>query len=185
MDEDASFLKARDLAERAGLPETDVKRFLRTYGEFFTSTKRGRTRVYPPETADHLKQIAELEAVGTTVPTIKGVLRSGRDGVGRENDPGSVAPGGFVAAAGESLTLGALSDIKALQETIMELRAEVEALREKVTEHEQKIIGHQQQIRLLRHDMDEGKTEALARRMEGRNTPFWKRIFPVKGGPRR
>jgi uncharacterized coiled-coil protein SlyX len=124
MDEDTNFLKARDLAERAGLPETDVKRFLRTYGEFFTSAKQGRT-------------------------------------------------------------LGALSDIKALQETIGELRAEVAALREKVTDHEQKVIGHQQQIRLLRHDVDEGKTESLARRLERRNTPFWRRVFPGKDAPRR
>jgi DNA-binding transcriptional MerR regulator len=185
MDEDTDYLKARDLAERAGLPETDVKRFLRTYGEFFTSAKQGRTRVYPPGTADLLKQIAELEAVGTAVPTIKGVLRCGRGGEGRESDHGSVVPGAFVAAAGETLTLGALSDIKALQETIGELRAEVAALREKVTLAEQKVIGHQQQIRLLRHDVDEGKTESLARRLEGRNTPFWRRVFPGKDAPRR
>ena len=177
MDEDKKYLKARDLAELARLPEGDVKRFLRTYGDFFTSAKPGRTRMYPPETAELLKQIAELEAVGTAVATIKGVLRGAQGGGAGQANPDAVVPGGFAAAAGETLTLGALSDIKALQEELGEIRAQVAALREKVAEHEQKVIGHQQQLRLLRHDLDEQKTDALARRMEGRNVPFWKRLF--------
>jgi len=184
MDEPTSFLKARDLAERAGLPEADVKRFLRTYGEFFTSTKQGRTRMYPPETVELLKQIAELEAVGTTVPTIKGVLRGGRGAGAEQADPVTVVPTGFAAAAGETLTLGALSDIKTLQETIGELQAEMAALREKVGEHEQKLIGHHQQIRLLRHDVDEQKTEVLARKVEGRKMPFWRWLLSPRGGLR-
>ena len=185
MDEDAGLLKARDLAERAGLPEADVKRYLRSFGEFFTSVKQGRTRFYAPETAERLKQIAELEAMGTTVPSIRGILcgRQGRPGVTGEADPG--VAGGSIAAAGESLTLGALSDIRNLQETIGELQAQVSSLREKVAEHEQKIIGHQQQIRLLRHEVDEEKTALLAKRMEERNTPFWRRLFPGKDVPRR
>jgi DNA-binding transcriptional MerR regulator len=182
MDEDTGYLKARELAERTGLQESDVKRFLRTYGEFFSSAKQGRNRVYPPETAELLKQIADLEACGTTPPTIKGILR-GRCGCGGgAADPASMVPGSVAAAAGESLTLGALADIKALQETIGELREEMMALRGKVAEHEQKIIGHQQQIRLIRHDVDEGKNEALARRMEGKTVPFWNRLFGGKGG---
>jgi DNA-binding transcriptional MerR regulator len=178
MDEVTTFLKFRDLAERAGLPEADVKRFLRSYGEFFTSTKQGRTRLYSPETAGQLKQIAELEAVGTAASTIRGIL-TGRQGA-REgpSDPSAVVPGGFAAAAGETLTLGALSDIKALQEELEGLRAEVASLRQKLGEHEQKIIGHQQQIRLLRHHVDDQKIETLAKRMEEKNGPLWKRLFP-------
>jgi hypothetical protein len=186
MDEDTSFLKARDLAEKAGLPETDVKRFLRTYGEFFTSAKRGRSRVYPPEAAGLLTQIAELEAVGTTTPTIRGILTKKQGAGAGEDDPPSAGPAGSAAAAaGETLTLGALSDIKALQEELGELRGEVASLRERVAGHEQKIIGHQEQIRLMRRSLDEIKTEALALRMEGRGTPFWRRLFPGKGGLRR
>ena len=179
MDEDTSFLKARDLAERTGLPETDVKRFLRTYSGFFTSTKQGRNRVYPPEAAGLLMQIAELEAVGTTAPTIRGILRGKQgDGAG-EADPASVAPGGFAAAAaGETLTLAALSDIKALQEELGELRGEVASLREQVAGHGQKIIAHQEQIRLLRRSLDEIKTEALARQIDRKRVPFWRRLFP-------
>jgi DNA-binding transcriptional MerR regulator len=185
MDEHTSLLKARDLAERAGLPEGDVKRYLRTYGEFFTSTKQGRTRLYSPEAADLLSQIAELEAVGTAVPTIKGVLRGGQGGGAEQTDPATVVPGGFAAAAGETLTLGVLSDMKNLQEMVRDLEEQVASLTEKITEHEQRLIGHQQQLRLLRHDVDEQKTETLAKRMEGRNNPFWKRLFPGKGGLRR
>jgi DNA-binding transcriptional MerR regulator len=179
MDEDAKYLKARDLAGSTGLPEKEVKRLLRTYSEFFASAKQGRSRVYPPEAAGLLRQIAELEAVGTTVPTIRGIL-TGRQGPGEEEpDPSPRVPGGAaVAAAGETLTLGALSDIKALQEELEGLRGEVLSLREKLGEHEQKLIGHQQQIRLLRHDVDERKTDALARRMERKNAPFWRRLFP-------
>ena len=180
MNGDTPFLKARDLAERAGLPEADVKRFLRTYREFFTSTKQGRTRSYPPETADRLKQIAELEAVGTTPPTIRACLR-GQGCAEGEADLATVVPGGFPAAAGETLTLGALSDIKNLQETVRDLQEEVATLKEKVVEHEQKVICHQQQIRLLRHDMDEQRTEILARRAEERSTSFWERLFGRKG----
>jgi DNA-binding transcriptional MerR regulator len=187
MDEMTEYLKARDLAEQTGLPEKEVKRLLRSYGEFFTPLKQGRSRVYPPEAAGLLTQIAELEAVGTTVPTIRGILRGTRGAEAEEADPSSVVLGGLTpaAAAGESLTLGALSDIKALQEELGELRAEVALLREKLGEHEQKIIGHQQQIRLLRHDVDDGRTEALARKMEGRSTPVWRRLFPGKGALRR
>jgi DNA-binding transcriptional MerR regulator len=184
MNGDTTFLKARDLAERTGLPEADVKRLLRTYREFFTSTRQGRTRVYSPETVDLLKQIGELEAVGTTAPTIRGCLR-GQVGAGGQADPATVVPGGFPAAAGETLTLGALSDIKALQQEAGELRAEIASLRERLAEDEQRIIGHQQQIRLLRHDLDEQKTEILARRMEAKSTPFWRRLFPGGGGLRR
>jgi DNA-binding transcriptional MerR regulator len=178
MDEDTSFLKARNLAERTGLPETDVRRFLRTYSEFFTSMKQGRSRVYPPEAAGLLTQIAELEAVGTTPPTIRGILM-GKQGGGEElSDPSTVVPGGFAAAAaGEILTLGALSDIKALQEELGELRGEVASLREQVAGQGQKVIAHQEQIRLLRRSLDDIKTEALALRMEGRGIPIWKRLF--------
>jgi DNA-binding transcriptional MerR regulator len=186
MDEDTSFLKARELAERTGLAETDVKRLLRTYGGFFSSTKRGRSRVYPPEAAGLLTQIAELEAVGTTAPTIRGILSGKQGGRTGEADPSSAVPGGSAAAAaGESLTLGALSDIKALQDDLGELRSEVTSLREQVATLEQKVIGHQEQIRLLRRSLDEIKTEALAIRMEGRGIPIWNRLFPRKGGPRR
>jgi DNA-binding transcriptional MerR regulator len=180
MDENTKYLKARDLAERAGLPEADVKRFLRTYSEFFSSTKQGRIRMYSPKTVDLLKQIAELEAVGTTPPTIRGCLR-GQGCAGGEADQATIVPGGFPASMGETLTLGALSDIKNLQETVRDLQEEVASLRGKAGELEQKVIGHQQQIRLLRHDFDEQKTESLARRVEERSTPFWKRLFGRKG----
>jgi DNA-binding transcriptional MerR regulator len=185
MDEDTGLLKARDLAERAGLPEADVRRYLRTYGEFFTSMKQGRTRLYPPEMADRLKQIRELEAMETTVPTIRGILRKGMAGEGDGSEPGSTIPAGAIATAGENLTLGVLSDVKGLQEEIADLRAQVAMLREKASEHEQRLIGHQQQIRLLRHEMDEQKTNALVMRMEERNTPLWRRLFSGKDVPRR
>ena len=181
MDEDSKYLKARDLAGQTGLPEKEVKRILRTYSDFFTSAKEGRIRVYPPGAAGLLTQIAELEAVGTTPATIRGILTGKRGGDDGEDqpDPSTVVPGGFaVAAAGETLTLGALSDIKTLQEELEGLKGELASLRKKVGEHEQKIIGHQEQIRLIRRNLDEIKTEALAMRMEKRNTPFWRRLFP-------
>jgi DNA-binding transcriptional MerR regulator len=178
MDEDTTFLKFRDLAERTGLPEADVKRFLRTYGEFFTSTRKGRTRLYSPETAGQLKQIAELEAMGTTVPTIRGILRGVPAGAGGEEEPAAGPGGGSIPYPGENLTLGVLSDVKGLQEMVRELEEQVAALTEKVAEHEQRLIGHQQQLRVLRRDVDGQKTEILAKRMEERNSPLWKRIFP-------
>ena len=82
MDENTTFLKFRDLVEQTGLPEADVKKFLRAFGEFFTSTKQGRTRLYPPETVGRLKQIAELEGMGTVIPSIRGILRGSRRGGG-------------------------------------------------------------------------------------------------------
>jgi DNA-binding transcriptional MerR regulator len=182
MDESTSLLKARDLAERAGLSEADVKRYLRTFGEFFTSVKQGRTRLFAPETADQLKQIAELEAMGTTTPSIRGILRGRVAGAGEEG-PG--VPDATLASAGENLTLGVLSDVKNLQEAIGDLQAQVASLQERVAEHEQRLIGHHQQIRVLRRDLDNQKTEHLARRMEGRNSPLWKRLFPGKDVPRR
>jgi DNA-binding transcriptional MerR regulator len=177
MDDGNGFLRVRDLVERTGLPEADVKRYLRTFGEFFTSRKQGRTRLYAPGAEGLLRQIAELEAMGTAAPSIRGIL-SGGPGPGGQADQVSVVPGGFPPSAGDALTLGALSDIRKLQEDLRDLRAQVAMLREKVAEQDQKVIGHQQQIRLLRYDVDEQKTDALARRMEGRNSPFWKRIFP-------
>ena len=186
MDEKTKYLKARDLAGQTGLPETDVKRLLRTYAGFFSQVKQGRSRVYPPEAAGLLTQIAELEAVGTTPPTIRGILTGKQGAAAGEADPPSAVPGGSAAAAaGETLTLGALSDIKALQEELAVLRDEAASLREQVTAHEQKIIGHQEQIRLMRRSLDDIKTEALALRMNGRGIPFWRRLFPGKGGPRR
>jgi DNA-binding transcriptional MerR regulator len=185
MDEDMPFLKFRDLVERSGLPEADVRKFLRTFSEFFTSTKQGRTRLYPPETVGHLKQIAELESMGTAIPIIKGILRGGPAEVGGVGDPVPAMAGGSIAYAGENLTLGVLSDMKNLQETVRDLGEQVASLREKVAEHEQRLIGHQQQLRLLRRDLDEQKTETLAKRMEERNTPFWRRLFPGKDFPRR
>jgi DNA-binding transcriptional MerR regulator len=185
MDEDMPFLKFRDLVERSGLPEADVKKFLRTFSEFFTSTKQGRTRLYPPETVGHLKQIAELESMGTAIPIIKGILRGRPSETAGEGDSVPGMAGGSIAYAGENLTLGVLSDMKNLQETVRDLGEQVTSLREKVAEHEQRLIGHQQQLRLLRRDLDEQKTETLAKRMEERNNPFWKRLLPGKGGLRR
>jgi DNA-binding transcriptional MerR regulator len=185
MDEDTTFLKVRDLVEQTGLPEADVKRILRTFGEFFISTKQGRSRLYPPETIGQLKQIAELEAMGTAIPTIRGILRGVQvEPVGEGNPAGGMV-GGSIAYAGENLTLGVLSDIKTLQGMAGDLEDRVAALTEKIAEHEQRLIGHQQQLRLLRHDVDEQKIETLAKRREARNTPFWRRLFPVKGGQRR
>jgi len=185
MDEDTTFLKFRDLVERTGLPEADVKRFLRTFGEFFTSTRQGRNRLYQPEAVGRLKQIAELEAMGTAIPVIRGILRGVPVEPGGEGDPAAGMAGESVAYAGENLTLGVLSDIKNLQETVRDLEERMAAIMEKIAEHEQRLIGHQQQLRLLRHDVDEQKTETLAKRMEARNTPFWRRLFPGKGGQRR
>jgi DNA-binding transcriptional MerR regulator len=185
MDEDTTFLKFRDLVEQTGLPEADVKRILRTFGEFFTSTKQGRIRLYPPETAGQLKQIAELEAMGTAIPTIKGILRGVPAEAGGQGEPVAGTSGGSIAYAGESLTLGVLSDMKSLQEKVGDLGEQVASLNEKIAEHEQRLIGHQQQLRLLRRDLDEQKTETLAKRMEERNNPFWKRLLPGKSVLRR
>jgi len=176
MDEDTTYLRARDLAGQTGLSEGDIRRSLRTFGEFFTSRKEGRARVYAPESGELLKQIAELEAMGTTVATIRGILRGGVAGKDGE-DPGLAVAEATALAAGENLTLGVLSDVKALQEELADLNGMVSSLKDRVAEHEQKIIGHQQQLRLLRHEMDEQKTDALARKMEGRNTSFWRRLF--------
>jgi DNA-binding transcriptional MerR regulator len=185
MDEDTTFLKVRDLVEQTGLPEADVKKFLRTFGEFITSTKQGRSRLYSPETVGQLKQIAELEAMGTAIPTIRGVLRGVPAEAGGQGNPAPGIAGGSIAYAGENLTLGVLSDMKNLQEMVRDLEEQAASLAGKVAEHEQRLIGHQQQLRLLRHDVDEQKTDTLAQRMERRNTPFWRRLFPGKGGPRR
>ena len=185
MDKDTKNLKARDLAGETGLPENDVKRILRTYSGFFPSAKQGRSRVYPLGAVGLLRQISELEAVGTTPPTIRGIL-TGKQGDGEgQPDLSSVVKDGFAAAGtGETLTLGALSDIKALQEELEGLRAEIASLSSRVGEHEQKIIGHQEQIRLIRRNLDDIKTEALALRMEGKGTPIWNRLFPKRGSPR-
>ncbi|HXW98098.1 MAG TPA: MerR family transcriptional regulator, partial [Methanomicrobiales archaeon] len=86
MDEETSFLKFRDIVERTGLPEADVRRWLRGFGEFFTSSRQGRTRLYSPDTVDQLEQIAELEGMGTSVPSIRGILRGGKA------EPGTVDP---------------------------------------------------------------------------------------------
>jgi len=184
MDEETSFLKFRDIMERTGLPEADVRRWLRGFGEFFTSSRQGRTRLYSPDTVDQLKQIAELEGMGTSVPSIRGILRGGRA------EPGAMEPasgdGGEPASVpAENLTLGVLSDIKALQEANAELREQLNALREKLAEHEQRLIGHQQQLRLARRDLDEMKTDSLARHLEDRSSHFWERLLPAKGGLRR
>jgi DNA-binding transcriptional MerR regulator len=185
MDEDTTFLKFRDLVEQTGLPEADVKRILRTFGEFFTSTRHGRIRLYSPGTVGQLKQIAELEVMDTAIPTIRGILRGVPAEEGGQGEPVASMAGGSIAYAGENLTLGVLSDMKNLQETVRDLGEQVASLNEKIAEHEQRLIGHQQQLRLLRRDLDEQKIETLAKRMEGRNNPFWKRLFPGKGGPRR
>jgi DNA-binding transcriptional MerR regulator len=185
MDGDTTFLRVRDLVERTGLPEADVKRSLRIFGEFFISSRQGRARLYSPDTVEQLKQIAELEAMGTTTPTIRGILRGGKAGAGTGDDTSPATTGRSAASAGENLTLGVLSDIKNLQEALGDLREQVSSLQEKVAEHEQRLIGHQQQVRLLRRDLDDQKTESLARRMEERNTPLWNRLFPGKGGLRR
>lgn len=185
MDEDTTFLKVRDLVERAGLPEADVKRSLRNFSEFFTSRKLGRARLFTPDAVDRLKQIAELEAMGAPVPAIRGILQGGKALPSGREDPATATEEKAIASAGENLTLGVLADIKTLQLEAGELRAEIASLREKLGEHEQRIIGHQQQIRLLRHEMDEQKTESLARRMEERRTPFWKRVLFGRGGPGR
>jgi DNA-binding transcriptional MerR regulator len=182
MDEDTSFLKVRDLVERTGLPEADVKRFLRTFGEFITSARQGRSRRYSPETVGQLKQIAELDAMGTAIPTIRGVLRGVPAEPGGEGAPAASIAGGSIAYAGENLTLGVLSDMKSLQEMVRDLEEQVASLAGKVAEHEQRLIGHQQQLRLLRHDVDGQKTDTHARRMEEKNTPIWRRLLPGKGG---
>jgi uncharacterized protein YydD (DUF2326 family) len=80
--------------------------------------------------------------------------------------------------AGETLTLGVLSDIQMLQASVRELQEEVATLREKITEQEQRTISHQQQIKLLRHELEDRKMDALAERLDRQQQPFWKRFVP-------
>lgn len=182
MAEVQDLLKFRELVEGSGLPEAEVKRHVRTFGEFFTTMKQGRTRLYASDSVGLLKRIHDLTEHGTTIPTIRGILRgmhAGTPGVA-DLGMGITLPVGGLAdeRAGETLTLGALSDIGMLQASVRELQEEVAALREKLTEQEQKVIAHQQQLKLVRHELDDRKMDALAQRLDRQQQPFWKRLMP-------
>jgi DNA-binding transcriptional MerR regulator len=174
------LLKFRELVEGSGLPEAEVKRHVRTFGEFFTTMKQGRTRLYASDSVDLLKRIHDLTEHGTTVPSIRGILRGMHAGTPGVADLGmgiTLPVGGHAEEpVGETLTLGVLSDISMLQATLRELQEEVAALREKVTEYEQKTIAHQQQLKLVRHELDDRKMDAMADRLDRQQQPFWKRF---------
>jgi DNA-binding transcriptional MerR regulator len=176
------LLKIRELVERSGLPEAEVKRHVRNFGEFFTTTRQGRTRLYASDSVVLLKRIADLTATGTTIPCIRGVLRGTVTPGTCVPDLGMgviLPPGAAVQEKGEtadSLTLGVLSDISMLQASVREIQEEVAVLRVKLTEQEQRTIAHQQQIKLLRHELDDRKMGAMADRLDRQEQPFWKRL---------
>ena len=53
------LLKFRELVEQSGLPEAEVKRHVRTFSEFFSTARQGRTKFYAAGSVDLLKQIHE------------------------------------------------------------------------------------------------------------------------------
>jgi DNA-binding transcriptional MerR regulator len=177
------LLKFRELVERSGLPEAEVKRHVRNFAEFFTTMKQGKTKLYAGTSVDLLKRIHDLTEHGTTVPSIRGILRGVQEGSPAGADLGMCVTlpvdglGGLAdQPAGESLTLGVLSDIGMLQASVRELQEEVALLRGQVRDHEQKIIAHQQQLKLVRHEVEDRRMDALAERLEQQQQPFWKRF---------
>ena len=176
------LLKFRELVEGSALPEAEVKRHVRTFGEFFTTMKQGRVKFYAAGSVALLKRIHDLTEHGTTIPSIRGILRGMHAGIPGVADLGmgiTLPVGGLAEEpAGETLTLGVLSDIQMLQASVRELQEEVAALREKITEQEQRTISHQQQIKLLRHELEDRKMDALAERLDRQQQPFWKRFVP-------
>jgi DNA-binding transcriptional MerR regulator len=176
------LLKFRELVELSGLPEAEVKRHVRNFGEFFTTMYQGRTKLYARPSIDLLKRIHDLTEHGTTFPSIRGILRGVQEGSPAGADLGMCVtlPVGGIAdeKAGESLTLGVLSDIGMLQASLRELQEEVAVLRGQVRDHDQKIISHQQQLKLIRHDVEERKMDTLAEKLERQQQPFWKRFVP-------
>ena len=176
------LLKFRELVELSGLPEAEVKRHVRTFGEFFTTTRQGKTKLYAGTSVDLLKRIHDLTEHGTTVPSIRGILRGVQEGSPAGADLGmcvTLPVGGHAdEKAGESLTLGVLSDIGMLQASLRELQEEVAVLRGLVKDHEQRIISHQQQLKLVRHEVEDRRMDALAERLERQQQPFWKRFVP-------
>ena len=176
------LLKFRELVEQSGLPEAEVKRHVRTFSEFFSTAKQGRTKFYAAGSVDLLKQIHDLTEHGTNVPSIRGILRGAQAGSPAVADLGMCvtlpAVGHAEQPAGESLTLGVLSDIGMLQASVRELQEEVALLRGQVKDHEQKIISHQQQLKLVRHEVEDRRMDALAERLERQEQPFWKRFVP-------
>jgi DNA-binding transcriptional MerR regulator len=174
------LLKFRELVEQSGLPEAEVKRHVRNFGEFFCTTKQGRTKLYAGTSVDLLKQIHDLTEQGTTVPSIRGILRGSQKGSTGVADLGMCVTMPVVGLAdekaGESLTLGVLSDIGMLQASLRELQEEVALLRGQVRDHDQKIISHQQQLKRVCHEVETRRMDALAERLERQQQPFWKRF---------
>ena len=176
------LLKLSELVERSGLPEAEVKRHVRNFGEFFTTVKQGRTKFYDGTSVELLKRIHDLTEHGTTAPSIRGILRGCQGGSAEVADLGMCVSLPVVAPAEEkaadALTLGVLSDIGMLQASLRELQEEVALLRGQVRDHDQKIISHQQILKRVCHEVEDRKMDTLAEKLERQQQPFWKRLVP-------
>ena len=171
-----------ELVERSGLPDAEVKRHVRNFGEFFTTVKQGRTKFYDGSSVELLKRIHDLEAHGTTAPSIRGILRGCQGGSPAVADLGMCVSLPVVSPpeekAEDALTLGVLSDIGMLQASLRELQEEVARLRGQVRDHDQKIISHQQMLKRVCHEVEERRMDTLAEKLERDQQPFWKRLMP-------
>ena len=153
-----------ELAKEAGLPDTTTRRYIGQFKEYFPSKREGRTRLFPEEGAETLKEIAKLYSQGLTAPQVEERLRGKYEQtieIETEETSLTVADRERELQSRERLAQ-ALETLANQKEKLLELDRADQALAEKNRELERELSE-------LRDRLD---------RLEGKDRgPWWKRLL--------
>jgi len=156
------YRKLSELARQAGLPDTTARRYMGQFKEYFPSKREGRTRLFPEEGAETLKEIAKLYSQGLTAPQVEERLRGQfEQTIETEETSLTVADRERELQSRERLAQ-ALETLANQKEKLLELDRTDQALAEKNRELERELSE-------LRDRLD---------RLEGKDRgPWWKRLL--------
>ena len=149
-------MKLSEIASIAGIKEDDARALAKTYDALIPSRKIGRVRLYPPQAAGILKEIADLSANGCSSEEInsrigkdKAGLRAAKKGTGSEKTEPAPEKIEQVHSEPERSPLSAIlseRELNGLRETDALLATRIHNLTERVEALEQGCLHLRQEL---------------------------------------
>ena len=159
------LLTVTQIAKRAGLPETTVRRYLNLFRPFTKVQTFGRTKKYPAEVIDMVRSIASMYEAGKETIEITAFLQA--------NVPQIIEVGAeqetALMTARDARSMAALLEAQA--GVLGAMRTEIEAVR---AQHKEESDSMLEEMKALR-----AQVEDLQRQLQERPDPkpsFWDRI---------
>lgn len=159
------MLKISELARRANLADSTVRRYLEQFSEFFPSKQDGRTRLYSEDGADTLKEIAKLFSQGLNMDQVRArLMQEHSQTIEAEETALTLTLREREVQSREALTL-ALQNLADQKEKLLELDQADKALAEKNQELEQEILTLKERL------------DKLEEQQEQKPPSLWSRFF--------